>query len=38
MCSVAVGISPYGQLMEHYDENMLGQMHLLLLFFFFNFN
>lgn len=28
MYSVAVGIRPYGQLVEHYDENMLCQMHL----------
>lgn len=26
MYSVAVGIRPYGQLVEHYEENMLSQM------------
>lgn len=29
MYSVAVGIRPYGQLVEHYEENMLSQMHSL---------
>lgn len=34
MYSVAVGIRPYGQLVEHYEENMLSQINLLHFFFF----
>lgn len=34
MYSVAVGIRPYGQLEEHYEENMLSQMHLFIFYFF----
>lgn len=35
MYSVALGIRPYGQLEEHYEENMLRQMHFFLFSFFY---